>query len=134
SSEQSKKYLTALGVTVKTETVVKDYDGSVATLSNGETIKTKTVLWAAGVKGNVPAGIDVSNIVKGNRINVDRYNKVISTDNIYAIGDCASMETPKYPNGHPQLANVAINQGKNLAKNLVHQVNGNKHLQNEFEY
>ena len=134
SSEQSQKYLTALGVTVITHTVVKDYDGSVATLSTGETIKTKTVLWAAGVKGNVPAGIDASLLVKGNRIKVDRYNKITGTENMYAIGDIAYMETPKYPHGHPQLANVAINQGKNLAVNLEHQVNGNKHLQTEFEY
>ncbi|MBV9961615.1 MAG: FAD-dependent oxidoreductase [Parafilimonas sp.] len=134
SSEQSCKYLTALGVTVKTKTVVKDYDGTTVTLSTGETLQTKTLLWAAGVKGNVPEGIDASLIVKGNRIKVDRYNKVIGTENIYAIGDIAYMETPKYPHGHPQLANVAINQGKNLAVNLKHQVNGNKHLQNEFEY
>jgi NADH dehydrogenase len=134
SSEQSQKYLKALGVTVKTNTVVKDYDGITATLSTGETIKTKTVLWAAGIKGNVPAGIDASLIVKGNRIKVDRYNKIIGTENIYAIGDIAYMETPKYPHGHPQLANVAINQGKNLAINLKHQVDGNKHLQKEFEY
>ena len=114
SSEQSQKYLSALGVTVQTHTVVKEYDGNIATLSNGETIKTKTVLWAAGVKGNVPAGIDASLLVKGNRIKVDRYNKIIGTENIYAIGDIASMETPNYPHGHPQLANVAINQVKIL--------------------
>lgn len=134
SSQQSLKYLDKLGVTVKTNTVVKAYDGNVATLSTGETIETKTVLWAAGVKGNVPAGIDAALLVKGNRIKVDRYNKIENTENIYAIGDIAYMETPKYPHGHPQLANVAINQGKNLAVNLEHQVNGNKHLQIEFEY
>jgi len=72
--------------------------------------------------------------VKGNRIKVDRYNKVSGFENIYAIGDIAYMETPKYPHGHPQLANVAINQAKNLAINLRHQVNGNKHLQSQFEY
>jgi NADH dehydrogenase len=134
SSEQSKKYLTELGVTVKTNTVVKDYDGTASTLSTGEIIRTKTVIWAAGVKGNIPAGVDASLIVKGNRIKVDRYSKVIGSENIYAIGDIAYMETPKYPHGHPQLANVAINQGKNLALNLKHQINGNKHLQKEYEY
>ncbi|MEP6464785.1 MAG: NAD(P)/FAD-dependent oxidoreductase [Parafilimonas sp.] len=134
SSEQSRKYLTALGVTVKTGTVVKDYDGTTATLSTGESIRTKTVLWAAGIKGNVPAGIDAALIVRGNRIKVDRYNKITGTENMYAIGDIAYMETPKYSHGHPQLANVAINQGKNLAINLKHQVDGNKHLQKEFEY
>lgn len=134
SSEQSRKYLTKLGVDVRTGTVVKDYDGKTVTLSTGETIESSTVIWAAGIKGNVPAGIDASLIVKGNRIRVDRYNKVQGIENIYAIGDVAYMETPKYPHGHPQLANVAINQGKNLALNLKHQVDGNKHLQKEFEY
>ncbi len=134
SSEQSRKYLTNLGVDVRTGTVVKDYDGKTVTLSTGETIESGTVIWAAGITGNVPAGIDASLIVKGNRIRVDRYNKIQGIENIYAIGDVAYMETPKYPHGHPQLANVAINQGKNLALNLKHQVNGNKHLQKEFEY
>ncbi|MEO8711940.1 MAG: NAD(P)/FAD-dependent oxidoreductase [Parafilimonas sp.] len=134
SSKQSEKYLTELGVTVKTNTVVKDYDGTGATLSTGEIIRTKTVIWAAGVKGNIPEGIDASLIVRGNRIKVDRHSKVEGFENIYAIGDIAYMETPEYPHGHPQLANVAINQGKNLALNLKHQVDGNKHLQKEYEY
>jgi NADH dehydrogenase len=123
-----------LGVEVRTNLVVKDYDGKTVTLSNGDTIESNTVIWAAGVKGNVPAGIDATQIVKGGRIKVDRHNKILGTNNIYAIGDVAYMETPKYPHGHPQLANVAINQGKNLAYKLVHQANGNKHLQTEFEY
>jgi NADH dehydrogenase len=134
SSEQSCKYLHKLGVEVRTGLVVKDYDGKTVTLSNGETIESNTVIWAAGIKGNVPAGIDATQIVKGNRIKVDRHNKILGTNNIYAIGDVAYMETPKYPHGHPQLANVAINQGKVLAENLIHQANGNKHLQKEFEY
>jgi NADH dehydrogenase len=134
SSEQSCRYLHKLGVEVRTNLVVKDYDGKTVTLSNGDTIESNTVIWAAGVKGNVPAGIDATQIVKGGRIKVDRHNKILGTNNIYAIGDVAYMETPKYPHGHPQLANVAINQGKNLAYNLVHQANGNKHLQTEFEY
>ena len=134
SSDQSHKYLNKLGVTVKTNTVVKDYDGTTVTLSTGESIGSNTVIWAAGVKGNVPGGINPSLIVRGNRIKVDRYNKVQGFENMYAIGDIAYMETPKYPHGHPQLANVAINQAKNLALNLKHQVNGNKHLQSEFEY
>jgi len=134
SSEQSKKYLTRLGVNVQLNLVVKEYNGERVVLSNGETIQAKIVIWAAGIKGNVPAGIDPSLIVKGNRIKVDRYNKIAGTANIYAIGDIAYMETPKYPHGHPQLANVAINQGKNLAKNLFRQANGNAHYQDKYEY
>lgn len=134
SSEQSLQYLHKLGVHVVTETTVKNFDGDNVVLSNGENIGTKIVIWAAGIKGNVPAGIDPSLIVRGNRIKVDRYNKIIGSENIYAIGDIAYMETPLYPHGHPQVANVAINQGKNLSVNLIRQVNGNKHYQNEFEY
>lgn len=134
SSEQSRKYLERLGVTVKTEAIVKGYDGNTATLSSGETIQTKTLIWAAGIKGNVPEGIDASLIVRGNWIKVDRFNKVIGSENIYAIGDIAYMETPLYPHGHPQLANVAINQGKNLALNLKRLVKGNNQSQTEFEY
>lgn len=134
SAEQSRKYLEDLGVKVITKTVVKSYDGTNATLSTGEVIGTRILIWAAGIQGNVPAGVDNSLIVRGNRIKVDRTNKVLGTDNVYAIGDVAYMETPLYPHGHPQVANVAINQAKNLAVNLIRQVTGNKHYQDEFEY
>jgi NADH dehydrogenase len=133
SSADSRHYLERLGVTVMTDTVVKNYDGNIVTLQNGTTIATNAVIWAAGVKGNVPPGITPDLIVKGNRIKVDRYNKIQEMDNVYVIGDLAYMETPKYPRGHPQLAATAIQQGKNLAKNLQLMVTGNSAL-NEFEY
>lgn len=134
SSAQSRQYLEKLGVQVMTATVVKNYDGENVLLSNGENIQSNIVIWAAGISGNVPAGIDASLIAKGNRIKVDRMNKVQGTENIYALGDIAYMETPLYPHGHPQLANVAINQAKTLAKNLLIQVSGSKHALTEFEY
>ncbi|MGI8951738.1 MAG: NAD(P)/FAD-dependent oxidoreductase [Chitinophagaceae bacterium] len=134
SSEQSCEYLQKLGVKVRTDTHVKDYDGEKVYLATGETIPTKTVIWAAGIKGNIPAGIDSSLIVRGNRIKVDRFNKVLGINNIYAIGDIAYMETLKYPNGHPQVANVAINQGKKLGKNLLKSIQNNSAQLTEFEY
>ncbi|MGI8636903.1 MAG: NAD(P)/FAD-dependent oxidoreductase [Segetibacter sp.] len=135
SQEQSQKYLEKLGVTVMLNTVLKDYDGETATLSSGDTIRTSTVIWAAGIKGNVPEGIDPSLIVRGNRIKVDRYNKVLDEQNIYAIGDVAYMETPDYPKGHPQVATVAINQAKNLANNLRRlEMKSATDLLEEFEY
>lgn len=134
SSEQSRKYLEKLGVTVQTGTVVKSYDGDIATLSTGETIGAKIVIWAAGITGNVPAGIDSSLIVRGNRIKVDRTNKIIGSENMYALGDIAYMETPLYPHGHPQVANVAINQGKNLAQNLLQIQKGSEQKLTAFEY
>ena len=118
SKEASNKYLKDLGVIVRTETLLTSYDGNIATLNTGEKIPTKNVIWAAGVTGNIIDGLKQEDIVR-NRYIVDRFNKLKSFDNIYALGDIAYMETPKYPNGHPQVANVAINQGKNLGKNIL---------------
>lgn len=127
----SRKYLEELGVIVKTETFVTNYDGKTATLNTGETILTNNLIWAAGVTGNIIKGVNPENVIR-NRYKVDRYNKILGTQNIYAIGDIAYMETPKYPNGHPQVANVAINQGKNLASNFLNLLKG-KSLK-EYEY
>ena len=132
SSSQSQKYLERLGVTVMVNTIVKDYDGLKVTLQDGRTINSAMVIWAAGVRGNVPPGIDPSMVVKGNRIKVDRFNKVQGFQNIYALGDLAYMETAKYPNGHPQVASVAIQQAKLLASNLRNQLD--KGPGKEFEY
>jgi NADH dehydrogenase len=132
SSKQSRHYLENLGVTVMTGTVVKDYDGENVMLTNGETIPSSMVIWAAGIKGNVPPGIDPSLIVKGNRVKVDRFNKVLGTSNIYAVGDLAFMQTPRYPNGHPQVASVAIAQAATLGKNLVRAAKGEQ--EKDFEY
>lgn len=118
AQKYSQKYLQKMGVIVKTGVFVKKYDGEVVTLSNGETIHTKNVIWSAGVKGNPIGGIPDDVLLRSGRIKVDRTNKVESLDGVFAIGDVAYMETEKYPKGHPQLANVAIGQAKNLAKNI----------------
>jgi len=131
SKKASRKYLEEMGVVIRTETFVTNYDGQTATLNTGETILTNNLIWAAGVTGNIIEGINTENIIR-NRYKVDRFNKIKDTQNIYAIGDIAYMETPLYPNGHPQLANVAINQGKNLAANFLNQLKNKS--QNEYEY
>jgi len=133
SSGDSYNYLEKLKVIVERNTVVKDYDGQIVTLQNGEMIDSALVIWAAGIKGNVPDGINKDLVAKGNRIKVDRLNKVLGFQNIYAIGDVAYMETEKYPNGHPQVASVAIQQGKLLAYNLRRMEMKSPHIQ-EFEY
>jgi NADH dehydrogenase len=84
-------------------------------MKSGKEIPSNNVIWAAGVTGNVIDGFPAENLIR-NRYIVDRYNKIKGYDNIYAIGDIAYMETPKYPQGHPQVANVAINQAKNLGE------------------
>lgn len=118
SQEKSEQYLKDLGVRFISNDRVTDYDGDRVYLSSGNIIPSNNVIWAAGVTGNIIEGL-TENSIKNNRYIVDRYNKIVGFDNIYAIGDIAYIETPKYPNGHPQVANVAINQGKNLAKNFL---------------
>ena len=132
AKKYSEKCLKSMGVVLKTGIFVKNYDGSNITLNNGEVIKSKSLIWTAGVTGNAIKGLKSEIITKTNRIIVDRINKVNEYENIYAIGDIAYMITPKYPNGHPQVANVAINQGKNLAKNLAAIQNGCK--TKDYEY
>ncbi|HOY96445.1 MAG TPA: NAD(P)/FAD-dependent oxidoreductase [Catalimonadaceae bacterium] len=132
AKEASEKYLKELGVKVQTSVFVKSYDGKLVTLSTGETIKSRHVIWAAGVKGNLIAGIPDGSVFHHNRYIVDRYNQIKETEGIFAVGDVALMETPKYPKGHPQVANVAINQAANLARNL--KAWQEKREPKEFEY
>jgi NADH dehydrogenase len=135
SSQQSTKYLEKLGVEVMTNTLVKDYNGRDVELNDGKFIPAATVIWAAGIKGNIPAGIEDSLIAKGNRIKVDRYCRLIGYNNIYAVGDLAYMETPNYPNGHPQVAPVAMQQADLVAGNLkLIERKSNPDRQYEFEY
>jgi NADH dehydrogenase len=132
AKKASEEYLKKMGVIIRTGVFVKNYDGNIVTLNNGELLKSKNLIWAAGVTGNIIKGLSDESVTKTNRFRVDRINKVINYENIFAIGDIAYMETPKYPNGHPQLANVAINQGKNLARNLLAFELNNK--QRHYEY
>ncbi len=133
SQQASRAYLEKMGVIVKTETLLQSYDGNLAILSNGEKIASKNVIWAAGVTGNIVYGIQDENIFRGRYI-VDRHNKLLQYDNIYAVGDIAYMETPKYPKGHPQVANVAINQAKNLGRNFKRILKNPKRQLKDYEY
>lgn len=117
SQDAAEKYLVQLGVKFLKNERVTDYDGEVIYMQSGNSIPTNNVIWAAGVTGNIIDDFNKENLVR-NRYIVNRFNQVKGYDNIFAIGDIAYMETPKYPQGHPQVANVAINQGKNLAKNF----------------
>ncbi|MEC5157121.1 NAD(P)/FAD-dependent oxidoreductase [Chryseobacterium sp. MP_3.2] len=118
AQEKSKKYLQELGVQFLSGEFVTDYDGDKVYMKSGKTIPSNNVIWAAGVTGNIVQGLNPDAIIQ-NRYKTDRFNKVVGTKNIFAVGDISYMETPKYPTGHPQVANVAINQGKNLAKNIL---------------
>ncbi len=129
----SRKYLGKMGVKILDETFVTAYDGNILKLNNGNQINTKTVIWAAGVTGNTIEGLPDEAKTFGNRLKVNRVNKVVGTKNIFAIGDIAYMETPKYPKGHPQLANVAVNQGRNLAKNYKRMLQGKAPIDYEYK-
>lgn len=133
SSEESCRYLEQLGVTVMKEQVLKDYDGQNVLLSDGNTLPSSTVIWAAGIRGNVPNGIDASLVVRGNRIKVDRHCLMQGSGNLYVLGDLAYMETPQWPKGHPQVASVAIQQADLLAQNLKLFESRSKKIY-EFEY
>lgn len=118
SADESCAYLKKLGVTVMTNALVKNYDGKEISLQDGRVIPSRFVIWAAGIRGNVPPGIDPVIVAKGNRIKVDRHCLAQGSRNVYAIGDLAYMEEPAYPKGHSQLAAVAIQQGELLAEHL----------------
>jgi NADH dehydrogenase len=135
SSEQSQHYLERLGVTVLTNTIMKDYDGKTAVMQDGRTIESGTVIWAAGIKGNVPVGIQPELIARGNRIKTDRQCKVLGFENVFAIGDVACVEEAAYPNGHPQVAPAAIQQADMLVNNLkrIQMKSGSEQLL-DFEY
>lgn len=118
AQDQSEKYLKDLGVDFWSGERVVDYDGDVVTMQSGKVVPSNNVIWAAGVTGNIIEGLGEDKMLR-NRFIVDRFNRIKGYDSIYAIGDIAYMETPKYPKGHPQVANVALNQGANLAKNFL---------------
>ena len=122
SSIHAKNILEKLGVKILLNTFVKDYDGETLTINNEngqDSTKAKTVIWTAGVKGNTIEGLNKENIVTGNRLKVDTYSRLVSHDNVFAIGDVSAMITKENPNGHPMVAQTAIQQGKTLAENIL---------------
>lgn len=127
------KELSRLDIKVKLNTLVVSYDHDKVVLSNGEIIEAKTLIWAAGVTANIFKGIPEESLGRGKRMLTNEYNRVEGFENIFAIGDISLMTNDsKYPNGHPQLAQPAIQQGKMLAKNFLALARG-KSLQ-EFKY
>jgi len=118
SSQIAKHYLEEMGVVVKTNTLVKDYNGIKLKMQDGTEIESSIVIWAAGVKGNIPSGINTLWCSASNQIRVDEFNRVNANDHVFAIGDISIMLSELYPKGFPQLASVAMDQAKNLAINF----------------
>ena len=127
SEEASKgayKFLEDMGVEMMLGVKVENYDGNEITFEGGKVIRTKNVIWSAGVMGVVPDGINKDAIVKGNKIKIDQNCRVEGTPNIFAIGDVAAMITEETPKGHPGVAQVAIQQGKHVGEYITHSMNG----------
>ncbi len=118
ASKNAFKYLKRLGVEIYLNTRVENYDGLQLNTADGKVLNTRTLVWAAGIKANSIKGLREEAFGRGGRILVDSYNRVKGYKHIYALGDLSLMVTPKYPNGHPQVAQVAIQQARFLADNL----------------
>ena len=119
SQKDTLKALTELGVVVKLNTKVVDFKDDTVFFENGETIATKNLIWAAGVTAKIFEGISPESYGRGKRLLTNEFNMVKGTQNVFAIGDtCIQLNDANFPDGHPQVAQVAIQQGVNLAKNL----------------
>ena len=132
ASAAALKYLTQMGVDVQLRAYVHDYKQHEVILRDGRSFKSQTIIWVCGVTGRRIQGIDDKFYGPGNRLMVDRFNKVEGLDNVFAVGDCALMKTHVYPKGHPQMAQAAIQQGKNLAENFLRKEHGQ--ILKPFEY
>ena len=124
ASTKAKQFLLDSEVTIYNSVHVESYDGLTLKIDDGTTIKTRNVFWAAGVMGEVPEGMTGATLTRGTRIQTDEINRVKGYQNVFAIGDVAAIINDQYPNGHPGVAPVAMQQGKQLAKNLIHLING----------
>lgn len=124
ASKAAKTFLKGMGVEVMLSEKVESYDGTTITFEGGKSIRTKNVIWSAGVMGAVPDGFDKSIIERGNRIKVDDLCRVAGYDDIFAIGDVAAMITDETPKGHPGVAQVAIQMGKTTGRNILHLIKG----------
>ncbi|HYG03885.1 MAG TPA: NAD(P)/FAD-dependent oxidoreductase [Chryseosolibacter sp.] len=125
AGKKALEYLQGMGVKVHLNCAVKSYDGHQVTFNTGEKLISKTLVWAAGVKGNPVHGLPVESIGRATRIKVDEFNRVKGFDNIFAIGDVALMEGDTgFPNGHPMVAPPAMQQGKLVAENIARIIGG----------
>ncbi|WP_223653096.1 NAD(P)/FAD-dependent oxidoreductase [Hymenobacter psoromatis] len=118
ASAAALKYLTDLDVKVWLNDRVKSYDGYTATLKSGQQLITRTLIWAAGVTGATIAGLDPAALLPSNRYQVNEFNQVAGYTSVFAIGDIAQMAAADYPEGHPQVAQPAIQQGEWLGENI----------------
>ena len=119
SSKKAYDFLKSMGVDIQFGKMVTDYRDHKVIVKDGTEIPTRTCLWVSGIRANAMPGIDESHLGRGFRFKVDQYNRIPGLEGVFVIGDqCLQTTDEAYPNGHPQVAQVAIQQAKNLAKNL----------------
>ena len=119
SSQKAYEFLKSMGVDIQFGKMVTDYRDHKVIMKDGTEIPTRTFLWVSGIRANAMPGIDESHMGRGFRFKVDEYNRIPGVEDVFVIGDqCLQTSDAAYPNGHPQVAQVAIQQAKNLAKNL----------------
>jgi len=123
ASAKAADTLTKRGVIIHQDIPVKNYERPYVELNTGEKIISRNVFWVGGIKANSLNGMSESSYNRG-RVVVDEYNKVPDHDGIYAIGDTSLLISDKSPKGHLQVAQVALQMAKNLAKNLNNEVKG----------
>ncbi|WP_431161039.1 NAD(P)/FAD-dependent oxidoreductase [Flagellimonas beolgyonensis] len=120
ASRKAEQFLEGLGVNVWKNIRVAEYDGKRVTTNTNTIFDTYTLVWAAGVQAVGIKGLDAKEILcRGNRLKVNQFHQVEGFEEIFAIGDVAQMESEEFPNGHPMMAQPAIQQGRNLGENLV---------------
>lgn len=120
ASKKAEEFLERMGVNIWKDTLVTGYDGDIVSTNTDLTLRTATMIWAAGVEGDLIDGLKTSEcLMPGNRLKVNEFNQVSHYKNIYAIGDIACMTSKENPRGHPMVAQVAIQQGAHLGENLL---------------
>ncbi len=123
---EAKTLLEKAGVKLWLNCRVKSYDGFKVQLDTGESLCTRTLIWAAGVKGMVIKGLDLTAVMNNNRLKVDQFSRVEGFQNIFAIGDMAAMIAKENPEGYAMMAQPAIQQGQWLGKNLLRLLSGSE--------
>lgn len=133
ASEKAEKFLLDLGVSIWKNVRVTGYDGKTVTTNSDLSFDSATVIWTAGVQGALPHGLKADSFIKNvNRIKVNQFNQVEGYEHLFAIGDIAVMSSEKFPQGHPMMAQPAMQQGRLLADNLIKIIN--KKTPKPFEY
>lgn len=137
SSKKAYDFLKSMGVDIQFGKMVTDYRDHKVIMKDGTEIPTRTFLWVSGIRANAMPGISEDHLGRGFRFKVDQFNRIPGLNDVFAIGDqCLQTTDPAYPNGHPQVAQVAIQQAKNLAKNIkrINEGHANDNSLTPFKY